>query len=126
MQKKTTAINAFLGNETVLEGTFSFEGTVRMDGVFRGDITSGETLIIGSTAVMDCNIKTISVEINGEVRGTIIASQRVDLRSSARVFGSIEAPIITMEDGAIFDGMCKMIIENNGGADIKKVTSLHG
>lgn len=125
MKKNTTAINAFLGNETVLEGTFSFEGTVRMDGIFRGDIISGDTLIIGSTAVMDCNIKTINVEINGEVRGTIIASQRVDLHNSAKVFGSIEAPIITMEDGAFFDGVCKMIVGNNG-ADVKKVTSLHG
>ena len=125
MKKNTTAINAFLGSETVLEGTFSFEGTVRMDGIFRGDIISGGILIIGSTAVMDCNIKTINIEINGEVHGTIIASQRVDLRSSAKVFGSIEAPAITMEDGAVFDGVCKMIIENNG-ADVKKVTSLHG
>ena len=125
MEKKATAINAFLGSGTVLEGTFSFEGIVRMDGTFRGDIISGETLVIGSTAVMDCNIKVKNVEINGEIRGSIIASQRIDLHSSAKVYGSIEAPIITMEDGAFFDGVCKMVIENNS-PDVRKVTTLHG
>ena len=49
-----------------------------------------------------------TVMINGEVVGNVSASERVELRGTARVFGDVEAPVVVVEEGVLFDGQCKM------------------
>src|SRR6267142_2062976 len=49
-----------------------------------------------------------TVMVNGEVTGNILASERVELRGTARVFGDVEAPVIVVEEGVLFEGHCRM------------------
>src|SRR6266542_3864015 len=51
---------------------------------------------------------TGTVLINGEVVGNVCASERVELRGTARVCGDVEAPIVVVEEGVLFDGHCRM------------------
>jgi len=48
------------------------------------------------------------VLISGEVVGNVLASERVELRGTARVFGDVEAPVIVVEEGVLFEGHCRM------------------
>jgi cytoskeletal protein CcmA (bactofilin family) len=48
------------------------------------------------------------VLIHGEVVGDVHATERVELRSHARVFGDVESPVIVMEEGVLFEGSCRM------------------
>lgn len=108
MRKNRDQINAFLGKDTEFEGKLSFTGTVRIDGRFKGDILAKGTLIIGETAVIDSQIQVSHAVICGEVRGDISAEKKIEIHTPAKVFGNIQAPVVTIDEGVIFDGNCQM------------------
>jgi cytoskeletal protein CcmA (bactofilin family) len=101
-------INAFLGKDTEFEGKLTFSGAVRIDGRFKGEILTDGTLIVGETALLECDIQTTNVNVCGEVRGNIVARNRIEIHAPGRVFGNISAPVVTLEEGVIFEGTCRM------------------
>ena len=108
LMKKTDEINAFLGGDTEFEGKLSFRGAVRIDGNFKGEIFTEGTLIVGESAIIESTIHVSHIIISGEIRGNIIADKRIEIHAPGRVFGNIQAPIIIMEEGVIFEGNCRM------------------
>jgi cytoskeletal protein CcmA (bactofilin family) len=118
MKKNHDQINAFLGKDTEFEGKLSFEGAVRMDCRFKGEILSGGMLIVGESAVIESDVRVSHMVISGEVRGNIEAD-RVEIRAPGRVIGNIRSPVVVIEEGVIFDGSCQMQAqEGEAGKDI--------
>lgn len=101
-------LSGFIDEGSEIEGTYAFSGTVMLNGRFRGEIRSGDTLIIGEKAVVNASIRAGTVVITGEVVGNVAATERVELRGRARVVGDVEAPVIVIEEGVLFDGHCRM------------------
>jgi cytoskeletal protein CcmA (bactofilin family) len=101
-------ISAFLGKETVFEGKMTFEGVFRLDGKFEGEIFESGTLIVGETAVVKGKIGVKTLVINGLVEGEVQAKGRVEIHSTGQLHGNLSTPIITIAEGGIFDGNCKM------------------
>ncbi len=122
MRKNQDQINAFLGKDTEFEGKLSFSGVVQIHGRLKGDILSDGKLIVGETALLECEIQAGQVSISGEVRGNISAKDRIDIHPPARMFGNITAPIVTIDEGAVFEGTCCM---KSAAAEHKKITMLH-
>jgi cytoskeletal protein CcmA (bactofilin family) len=108
----TAALNALLGAGSVFEGKLHFEGQVRIDGTFTGEITTTDLLIIGDGAKVSATINCGSVEIKGDISGNINASDSIVLRATARVQADIYAPSLVMDKGAVFEGNSRM----TGGA----------
>ena len=107
MKKRKNQITAFLGRDTEFEGNLSFKGMVRIDGRFRGEINTEGTLIVGETAVIDSDIHASNVIISGEIRGHIVAGEKIEILSPGKVFGDLEAPSVTINTGVIFEGNCQ-------------------
>jgi cytoskeletal protein CcmA (bactofilin family) len=105
---KASDLTAFIDEGSEIEGKYSFTGTVMINGRFRGEIVSSDSLIIGEKGVVNASVRAGIVLINGEVVGNVSASQRVELRGTARVCGDVEAPVVVVEEGVLFDGHCKM------------------
>jgi cytoskeletal protein CcmA (bactofilin family) len=105
---KTSDLTAFVDESAEIEGRFSFSGTVMLNGRLTGEITSSDTLIIGEKAVIKASIRAGAVLISGEVLGNVVCSDRVELRGTARVFGDVEAPVVVVEEGVVFEGHCRM------------------
>ena len=105
-----TGIMAFIGEGSEIEGKYTFTGagTVLLNGKFQGEITTTDALIVGENAVVKATIRGRSVVIMGKVVGSIHASERVELKGAARVFGEMEAPVVVLEEGALFEGQCRM------------------
>jgi cytoskeletal protein CcmA (bactofilin family) len=101
-------ISAFLGKETVFEGKMTFEGVFRLDGKFEGEIFQSGTLIVGETALVKGKIEVNILVINGLVEGEVNAKGRVEIHSTGKLYGSLSTPIITIAEGGIFEGNCKM------------------
>jgi cytoskeletal protein CcmA (bactofilin family) len=107
MRKKSEKqITAFLGRETAFEGKLTFSGSIRIDGRFKGEISEGDTVIIGETAIIESDIHVSEIIISGEVRGDIFAKKRIEIHSPARVYGNIQAPTVSMDAGVVFEGNC--------------------
>jgi len=98
----------FLGKDTRFEGKLRFQGTMRMDGYFKGEVHAQGNLIIGEKALVEGDLNVSYASVSGEVHGNIVAEQRVDLRAPSKVFGNIQAPAVVMEEGVIFEGTTKM------------------
>jgi cytoskeletal protein CcmA (bactofilin family) len=101
-------ISAFLGKETLFEGKMTFEGVFRLDGKFEGEIFDSGTLIVGETAIVKGKIGINTIIINGLVEGEVYAKARVEIHSTGKVYGKLFTPILTINEGAIFEGHCKM------------------
>ncbi len=102
------ALNGFLDKGSHLKGELAFEETFRIDGKFDGKIPSGGELILGDSAEVDAEIRVERLSINGALKGTVHASERVEIHPRARVTADIHTPVLKIEEGAFFQGSCSM------------------
>jgi cytoskeletal protein CcmA (bactofilin family) len=101
-------LSAFIDEASEIEGKYTFSGTVMLNGKFKGEIISNDTLIIGEKGVINASIRAGVVLISGEVVGNVMGIERVELRGTARMFGDVEAPVVVVEEGVLFEGHCRM------------------
>jgi cytoskeletal protein CcmA (bactofilin family) len=109
MPIETGEINALLGHGTDFMGKLSFEGTVRIDGRFQGEVFSNDVLIIGDGAEVraEIDVGTLIVK-GGVVVGNIRAREAVEIHAPGRVLGDIVSPSLFIGKGVVFDGRCQM------------------
>ena len=106
---KEGTLSGYVGNGTILTGEANFKGMLRVDGRLTGRITSQEgTLLIGTNGQVDADIEVAVATINGTVNGDITATERIEFGRSARVRGNIQTPALVIEEGAVFEGGCRM------------------
>ena len=101
-------LTAFIDQGSEFEGKLSFKDTVRIDGRFRGEITSENTLIVGESGEVEATIKSKTVSVSGAVVGDVKASQKVVVHKTGRIEGNIETGTLVVEEGAIIEGQVKM------------------
>lgn len=101
-------INAFLGAGTVYEGKLTFQGAVRVDGSFTGEITSDGALIIGKDALVKGTARVGELLLSGKFTGEVFASRRVTIHKAGRMEGSVQTPALVMEEGALLQGHIAM------------------
>ena len=104
-------IKAFLGPGSEFEGKLVFNEIVRLDGAFRGEITSRDTLIVGETADIQADVDVGTLILSGRFKGNIKAMVRVERRNPAQVEGAIETPALSVEDGVQLNGNITMKTE---------------
>jgi cytoskeletal protein CcmA (bactofilin family) len=106
---KEGTVSGFVGAGASVQGEASFNGMMRVDGRLTGSIKSEKgTLIVSYGGTVEAVIEVAVANINGTVRGDIIASERIEMGRSAHVIGNIRTPSLVIEQGAIFEGSCKM------------------
>jgi cytoskeletal protein CcmA (bactofilin family) len=75
--------------ESEFKGDLTFKGSFRIEGTFKGTISSDSLLI------------------NGEIRGTLQATERIEVHDKGRVFGTLLAPTLVVEEGAYLEATCQ-------------------
>jgi cytoskeletal protein CcmA (bactofilin family) len=117
MRKETpiekSEIKAFLGPGSQFEGKLVFNEIVRLDGAFRGEVTSHDTLIVGESADIQADVQVGTLILSGSFKGNIKAKSRVELRAPAKVDGTIETPALSVEDGVTLNGTITMTLGEN-------------
>jgi cytoskeletal protein CcmA (bactofilin family) len=98
-----------LGRETDFHGTMRFKESLKIDGVFTGEIVSAGFLYIEQGASITANIHVGSVVVGGTVKGNIEATEKLEMLSTGKVFGNIRTGKLKIADGVVFEGKCEMI-----------------
>lgn len=111
-------LTAFIDQGSEFEGKLSFKDTVRIDGRFRGEISSENTLIVGESGEIEATITSNTIAISGSVVGDVVAKQKVVVHKTGSVEGNIETPSLVVEEGARLEGQLKM-----GGGSKKSESS---
>lgn len=101
-------INALLGKGSEFEGKLTFEGTVRIDGRFTGEIFSDGHLVVGDGAQVQAEIRVANVTVYGSITGNIHAAESVELHAPASLRGNIISPALHIDKGVFFEGQCQM------------------
>jgi len=101
-------INAFLGKGTDFNGKLTFEGAVRLDGKFSGEIFSPGILVIGESAVINADVNVNTLILSGKLTGNIEAKGRVEIHAPGKVCGNVSTPVLVIDEGVIFEGSCTM------------------
>jgi len=104
----TEDVSAFVGKGVEFKGTISYSGTVRIDGYLDGEINTDGVLLIGEDAVLQAKITAGTVVCKGKITGDIVAKEQVKLRAPAVLNGSVKSPLLSMEDGVLFNGSLEM------------------
>src|SRR5678815_4696530 len=97
-------ITSLLGRGSAFEGKLTFEGTVRIDGRFRGEVFSDDTLVIGEGALVEAEIDVGEIIIQGTVVGNVKAKRSIEIHAPGRVKGDIHTPSLQIDKGVIFEG----------------------
>lgn len=109
-------------NETIIaqgvmvEGDFTSQGDVVIDGEVKGSVQTAQTLRIGDSAKIHADVTANTAIVAGEVQGNIRITDRLELLESSRVHGDIEASVLSIAAGANVNGRITM----NGGAKAAK------
>jgi cytoskeletal protein CcmA (bactofilin family) len=107
-------ITTILGAGASFEGKLTYEGAVRIDGRFSGEIVTDGALLVGPGAEVRATVRAGSVIIEGRVYGDVVATKALDLRASGRLVGNLTTPSLAVERGAVLEGQCRMETESAG------------
>ena|SRR6478672_718439 len=119
---KPEDINAFVGKGVEFKGTISYSGTVRIDGYLDGEIHTDGMLLIGEDAVIQAKITAGTIVSKGKITGEVVAKECIKLRAPAVMNGSVKTPVLSMEDGVLFNGALEMA---HGVRELPRDASLH-
>ncbi|MCP4444620.1 MAG: polymer-forming cytoskeletal protein [Myxococcales bacterium] len=97
-------ISTLLGRGSEFEGKLTFEGTVRIDGVLKGEVFSEDVLIVGEGARVEAEIDVGAIIIQGTVIGNIRAKRSIEVFAPGRVNGDVTTPSLQIEKGVVFEG----------------------
>jgi cytoskeletal protein CcmA (bactofilin family) len=107
-------ITTLLGRGASFEGKLTFDGTVRIDGRFKGEVFSEDTLVIGEGAIVEAEIEIGEVIIQGTVIGNIKAKRSIEIHAPGRVKGDLTTPTLQIDKGVVFEGRSFMEAANGG------------
>lgn len=116
-------LQSLLGEGVELVGDLAFSHVLLVEGLVKGKVRSEGSLMVGAKGRVEAEVNIKRVSINGEFRGIIHASDRVEINKTGRVYADIYAPCLIIEAGAIFEGRCNMsertLSKPEGGAPLK-------
>jgi cytoskeletal protein CcmA (bactofilin family) len=93
-----------LGPDCNIKGEITFDKAMRIHGRFEGKITSNGKLHVAKEAKLQAEVEAASIVVEGQVHGTLVASERLELKQSARYEGDLKANRMIVEEGAVFTG----------------------
>src|SRR5439155_4551102 len=97
-------ITTLLGRGATFDGKLTFEGTVRIDGKFKGEVFSDDTLVVGEGAHVEAEIDVGEIIIQGTIVGNIKAKRSIEIHAPGRVKGDLNTPSLQIDKGVIFEG----------------------
>lgn len=98
------------------QGRLCFSGTVAMNGKFHGELFTADTLLLGAQGELEAEVKVNVAIVSGQIKGNLTGRERVELGPTARLTGNIVTPVLVLEEGAVFDGLCKTSGDLNGAS----------
>ena len=107
-QRRHSVVDTLVGSNSQVNGDLKFTGGCHVDGTIKGNVSAdagtNSALSISEEGTVEGGVTVPYVVLNGIVRGDVVASQRVELGSTARVIGNVYYNLIEMAIGAEING----------------------
>ena len=109
--KNTGKLESLIGMNSSFKGEIDSKWTLRVDGIIEGNIAV-DRVVIGEKAQINGNISARGVVVGGKVEGNIKAKEIVEIKDKGQVLGEISTPLLSIAEGAIFDGRSIILPKN--------------
>lgn len=109
--------DTIVGSNVILKGNLSNQGSIEIHGRVEGEISSDADVIVGQSANIVGPITASNIIISGQICGSIIAREKLEMESTAKVEGDIQTTVLSIKPGAIFNGSCK--VGGEGAGELK-------
>lgn len=103
-----SAANCVVAKGTKIEGNFRSPENIRMDGVIIGEVRCDKKLVMGEDSMVDGKVFAQDAVIMGTVKGDIAITETLHLQNTAKIQGNITAKFMIVDEGAVFNGDCKI------------------
>ena len=103
-----TQTKTIIGEDVEITGNIKCESNIQIDGKLNGDLTCNGNAVIGTTSAVKGNLSVETISILGQVNGNVVAKDKIELKSTARLNGDIRARRLTVEDGVTFVGKAEV------------------
>lgn len=111
----TGKMNTIIGKGSLMEGVFRIDSSIRIDGTVKGELTSSDAVIVGTSGLVEVSLlKAKSIVIGGKVVGNLEIEERTHLQARSVLHGDLKTRVLLIEEGAVFKGNC-----DSGGEDAK-------
>ncbi|MBI4276767.1 polymer-forming cytoskeletal protein [Candidatus Uhrbacteria bacterium] len=97
-----------IGPSVKVDGDFTGQGNIIVEGIVHGNVKTDHDVRVGEQAKIQAHIRAANASVAGEVRGNIKVKDRLELASTAKVFGDIETKVIQVASGAVINGKLTM------------------
>ena len=127
-QQSSNSMSSIIGSDLKIQGDINIKGDLLIYGIVDGNIECEGTVTMAKDSKVNGYIKTIYADISGIVNGNLEAKEKVSLSSTSKLNGDLLANILVMEEGASFNGLCKMSTKtdiSNLKSSNKKVANLN-
>lgn len=108
--KKESALATLIGADSNFRGELQSKGTIRVDGIFEGNIHA-DWVIVGQSGLIRGNVTSRCAIVRGKVEGTIRSSEATEISTKGRVHGDIITKKLLIAEGAVFDGCSRMLAD---------------
>lgn len=112
-------VETVVGPSVSVEGDFASEGNIIVKGTVSGSVHTSRFLYVEQGAKIMANVRAGNAKISGEVKGNLKIRETIELTSTAKVLGDIEARVLSVEPGALLFG--KVSMPGIEGAESKSV-----
>lgn len=105
-------VETIIGPSVKVDGKFSGEGDLVVEGILVGSLTTKNNLKVGQNAIVDANIRANNAFISGKVKGNVNVKGKLEITGTAIILGDIKAQILSIESGALIKGNLDMPVGN--------------
>ena len=114
-EKPESKTSSILGPELEIHGDVKVSGSLLIYGKVFGSIQSSGAVRTANGSVVNGNISAKEAAIGGKVDGDLDIEKKVTLGDTSFLTGNLKAAILTIEEGAKFDGVCSMVKKSQPG-----------
>ncbi len=93
---------------TSIEGDFRSEENIRLDGRVKGTVRCAKRLVVGEKGLVEGDVRAATAVVAGKVLGDLTVEGALQLTGTARIEGEITAKLMTVDEGALYNGVCKI------------------
>jgi len=101
-------VDTIIGAGTLFVGEIHVKGTLRIDGRVEGKMICSGDIVVGESGVIEAEVRARSIKLAGILKGNTYASGILEIVSTGKLYGDIEVAKLVINDGAVFQGQCKM------------------
>ncbi len=104
----SSSANCVVAKGTKIEGNFRSPENIRLDGTVVGEVRCDKKLVMGEGSLVEGKIFAQDAVVMGAVKGDVQIAETLHLQSTAKIEGNITAKAMIVDEGAVFNGDCKV------------------